>query len=108
MHTSITLDRIDKQIVAETVQDVEPILDRNRELRSVQQKSDWGRHIASIPNVILTKWLNEEYARGNVSIRLFSPDFDKLVERKLKDPEWAYLRTDAPSSQVQIGGLSWL
>jgi hypothetical protein len=63
------------------------------------QKSDWGRHVASIPNVILTRWLNEEYERGNVTIRLFGPEMDALVDRKLKDPEWAFLRTD--SAQVQ-------
>ena len=34
-----------------------------------------------------------------MSIRLFGPEMDALVDRKLKDPEWAYLRTD--SAQVQ-------
>jgi len=85
--------------VAESVQDVEPILERNRQLRAERQKSDWGRHVASIPPVILTKWLNEEYARGNFHIRAFGAEMDELVTRKLKDPEWAYLRTD--SAQVQ-------
>ena len=51
-------------IVAETMQDVEPILERNKVLRSLRQKGDWGRHVATIPNVILVKWLNEEDARG--------------------------------------------
>ncbi len=81
------------------VQDVEPILERNKALRSQSQRSDWGRHVAEIPNVIMTRWLNEEWARGNVSIKLFGPEMDALVDRKLKDPEWAYLRTD--STQVQ-------
>jgi hypothetical protein len=81
------------------VQDVEPILERNKELRSQTQRSDWGRHVAEIPNVIMTRWLNEEWARGNVTIKLFGPEMDALVARKLKDPEWAYLRTD--SAQVQ-------
>jgi hypothetical protein len=63
-------------------------------LRSQPQTSDWGRHIASIPNVILVKWLNEEHARGNVALRLFSEEFNRLIAKKLKDPEWAYLRTD--------------
>ena len=85
--------------IVETVQDVEPILDLNKALRDIPQKSDWGRHVARIPNVILTRWLNEEYAKGNVNIRLFSEEMNKIVERKLKDPEWAYLRTD--SAQVQ-------
>lgn len=87
----------------ELVQDVEPILERNKELRKEAQKSDWGRHVASIPNVILTRWLNEEWERGNVSIRLFGPEMDALVERKLKDPEWAYLRTDSAHIQSFLG-----
>jgi hypothetical protein len=85
------------------VQDVEPILERNKELRSQRQRSDWGRHVAEIPNVILTRWLNEEWARGNVSLRLFGPEMDALVDRKLKDPEWAYLRTDSAQVQSFLG-----
>lgn len=100
MDTRFRLDPGEKLIVIENVQDVEPILERNKELRSIEQKSDWGRHIASIPNIIMTRWLNEEYQRGNVSLRMFSKEFDELVERKLKDPEWAYLRTDKKTSAV--------
>lgn len=91
---------LDGDLVAvESIQDVEPILEHNKRLRAETQRSDWGRHVASIPNVILTKWLNEEWARGNVTLKLFGPEMDALVERKLKDPEWAFLRTD--SAQVQ-------
>jgi hypothetical protein len=86
-------------MAVKSVQDVEPILEHNKVLRSQTQRSDWGRHIAEIPNVIMTRWLNEEWARGNVSVRLFGPEMDAIVARKLKDPEWAYLRTD--SAQVQ-------
>ena len=86
-------------VTIEHIQDVEPILEQNKALRSIEQKSDWGRHVASIPNVIMTRWLNEEYERGNVSIKMFGPEMDALVERKLKDPDWAFLRTD--SAQVQ-------
>lgn len=98
METRVTLDRApkarDSLIVVESMQDVEPILEHNRALRSEPQKSDWGRHIATIPNVILMRWLNEEHARGNTSLRLFSEEYKKLLATKLRDPEWAYLRTD--------------
>ena len=94
METRITLDRGERLIVAETTQDVEPILERNKLLRGEPQTGDWGRHIATIPNVILVKWLNEEHARGNVALRLFSKEFDAVVARKLRDPEWRYLRVD--------------
>lgn len=92
MLTRLSLDRGEKLIVAETMQDVEPILERNKALQGEAQRSDWGRHVASIPNVILVKWLNEEHARGNTSLRLFSPEFDALIARKLQDPEWRHLR----------------
>jgi len=94
METRLTLDRGEKLIVAETIQDVEPILERNHVLRSQPQKSDWGRHIACIPNVILVRWLNEEYARGNVSLRMFSKGFDALVAKQLRDPGWKHLSVD--------------
>jgi hypothetical protein len=58
------------------------------------QKSDWGRHVASIPLNIINQWLNEEWARGNVGLRLAGPEFDAMVARKLRDPDWRFLRTD--------------
>lgn len=79
---------------------VEEILARNAELRKEEQRSDWGRHVASIPNSIYVQWLNEEYQKGNKTLRLFTPEFDALVERKLRDPDWFYLRTDRPALQA--------
>lgn len=94
MQTKITLDRGEKLIVVESAQDVEPILERNKLLRSMPQKSDWGRHVATIPNVIMVRWLNEAYAAGNIGLRMYSREFDDLVAKKLRDPDWKYLRTD--------------
>jgi hypothetical protein len=93
------LDRDGSRLVIEHVQDVAPILDWNSEARRDEQHSDWGRHIARIPNVIYVKWLNEEHARGNTGLRLFTPEFDAIVQQKLNDPDWAYLRTDKPALQ---------
>lgn len=98
MRTRLILDQApkarDSLIVAESIQDVEPILEHNKALRSQEQKSDWGRHIATVPNVIMVRWFNEEQQRGNVTLRMFSREFHQLVKRKLQDPEWKYLRTD--------------
>lgn len=91
------LHRDGDKVAIEHVQDVEPILERNKMLRGEEQRSDWGRHVASIPNVIYVKWLDEEHARGNTSLRMFTPEFDLIVQKKLQDPEWAYLRTDKPA-----------
>ena len=67
VHTQWVADG--KYLVVNRVQDVEPILERNKVLRGIAQPSDWGRHVATIPNVILERWFNEEWQRGNVSIR---------------------------------------
>jgi hypothetical protein len=93
MRTDVMLDHTGT-VIASTTQDVEPILEHNKQLRGEPQRSSWGRHVASIPNVILVRWLNEEHARGNTQLRMFTREFDELVARKLADPDWAYLRTD--------------
>jgi hypothetical protein len=89
--TRLFLDRSDGTIIAETRQDVAPILDRNRALQSEPQRSDWGRHVATIPNVVIVKWMNEEGA--NV-LRMSGPEFGQFIRRKLADPDWRHLRTD--------------
>jgi hypothetical protein len=92
MQTFVLLDH-SGTVIASTTQDVEPILARNARLRERPQHGEWGRHVASIPNVILLKWLNEEHARGNTALRLFTREFDTLIARKLADPDWVYLKT---------------
>jgi hypothetical protein len=92
--TRLHVDRGEGIIVAERWQDVEDIIEHNKRLQSEPQRSDWGRHIASIPNIFLEQWLNEEWRRGNTSIRLFSEEFNRLIARKLRDPDWRFLRTD--------------
>jgi hypothetical protein len=37
--------------------------------------------------VILLRWLNEEYVRGNTQLRMFTREFDELVAKKLRDPD---------------------
>lgn len=91
------LDSNGKDLAIEHVQDVEPILEWNKEARRDEQRSDWGRHVARIPNVIYVKWLDEEHAKGNTSLRMFSKEFDAIVQKKLADPDWAYLRVDRPA-----------
>jgi len=102
MQTVIVPLKEKRHIVVYSTDDVEDILEHNKQLRTMDQPSDWGRHIARIPNIICTKWLNECWQRGR-DIRYLSAEWDALVARKLKDPEWAYLRTDAPSRVVGYG-----
>ncbi len=83
----------DGQAIVRTTEDVEPVLEHNRHLRSETQRSDWGRHVASVPPVVLLGWLHEEWERGN-DIKYLSPEYYALVWRKLNDPDWVNLRTD--------------
>ncbi len=94
MRTDLVLDRGEKKIAAVTTQDVEPILEHNAALRREAQRGAWGRHVATVPHVVLVQWLNEDYARGNRGLRMFTPEFYALVARKLQDPAWKHLRTD--------------
>jgi hypothetical protein len=88
------LDRAERLIHFARWQDVEGIIENNKRLQTTPQKSDWSRHVASIPNVILEQWLNEEYRRGNVSLRPYTKEFDNIIAKKLRDPDWRWLRTD--------------
>lgn len=93
--TRVKTDTTERKYHFERIQDVEPILEHNKLLRTMPQKSDWGRHVASIPNVIYEKWFNEYNAgRSKPDLSMFGPEFSAFVEQKLKDPDWAYLRVD--------------
>ena len=81
-------------LVAESWQDCEDIIENNKKLQGEQQRSEWGRHTASIPCVIINKWLQEEWDRGNVSIAWGSPEFDAIIQKKINDPDWRWLRVD--------------
>jgi hypothetical protein len=91
VQTRFHLDRDGKHFTVEHVQDVAPILARNAQLRAEPQKSDWGRHIASIPNVILVRWMNED---GVNVLGMSSDEWGKYIKRKLDDPDWRHLRVD--------------
>ena len=97
----------DGSLIIESIQDVEDIIEHNHALSMTQQRSDWGRHIASIPNNIIVSWLNEERERGH-HIRFLSKEMDEMVERKLKDPLWSKLRTDWASINRYKHGVTVL
>jgi hypothetical protein len=94
----------EKQTVAVySTDDVEPYLEQNKLLRSMHQPNTDGlKHVASVPNIIMVKWLNEAWQRGQ-NVRYLSPEWDDIVKTKLADPEWAYLRVDAPRHRVGYG-----
>jgi hypothetical protein len=100
MERKLYLDGGEKTLTFVNVQDVEPILDLNKAQRSESQNSDWGRRIARVPNTILLQWFYEEQAKGNTSLQMYTEEFDRLMHRKLQDPDYAYLRTDKPALQA--------
>jgi hypothetical protein len=93
------LDESEKQYHFLNVQDVEPILDDNKEDRSEAQTGDF-RRVARIPNTILLQWYYEEVHKGNTSLQMYGTEFDEIIKRKLQDPDYAYLRTDKKPSII--------
>lgn len=77
--------------VIETVQDVAPILERNKALQNADD-GGWSptrdlRRAATIPDIIILKWRNEE------GIDVFDPNHWPAVRRKLNSSEYRWLRT---------------
>jgi len=75
----------------ETVQDVAPILERNKALQNADDRG-WSasrelRRAASIPDIIVLKWRTEE------GIDVFDPNDWPAVKRKLNSSEYSWLRT---------------
>lgn len=78
------------RLIHNVVQDVAPILKRNKALQNCGDngygKSRDFRRVASIPLVVVDKWLRE-------GVDIFNPDHAKEVKRRLNSSEWAHLRT---------------
>lgn len=76
-----------------TTQDVEPILESNKQRQTsgydgYMDREKAFRHAAHIPDVVWMKWKIEE------GIDIFNKDHLPAIKRKLDDPEWRHLRTD--------------
>jgi hypothetical protein len=70
--------------------DVEPTIERNKKLQSEPQKSESFHHIASIPAIVIEKWMAES---GVPLLSMPSYEFQRFIRKKLRDPEWAFLKT---------------
>ena len=78
----------------ETVQDVSPILDGNKDRANSDEYTKHGFkkdmwHYASIPIVVQERWLNE-YGSQNWPLK---PGNEKLLFKLLNSPDWRYLKT---------------
>ena len=94
-----------KGFAIETFQDVAPYLRANKrmyhehQLTKSQPKAAaeaLGWHKASIPEVILHKFMKEFQAmrKDPFPPRLSDKDFKEFLAKKLRDPDWRYLRVD--------------
>jgi len=91
------------QVIFRTLQEVQPILDVNKDKRNLSDRG-WCaggdmRRVASIPNVVIAQWLQE-------GIDVWSGDQQDAVARKLNDPDYFYLRT-APGHLGPVGDGSY-
>lgn len=103
MKTEIVKLTEKRTIAVYSTDDVEPVLDHNKLLQTLEQTNTDGlKHTHSIPPIVLVKWLNEEWSRGS-NVRYLSKEFDEIILKKLKDPEWAFLRVGGPSHRVGYG-----
>lgn len=89
--TEAEYDPVDDILTIHNYQDCEPTIKLNKELYN---KGDGGygptrewRRAASIPNIILEKWLLEE------NIKWWDSEDTPKMMAKLDDPEYRYLRT---------------
>ncbi len=85
-------DHSTQQTTIERVQDVQPTLDRNKQLANDSSYKQQGMkdsflHVAHIPMVVIEKWLIED------GIDVFNPEHYNRVRLKLNSNEYQYLRT---------------
>jgi hypothetical protein len=74
----------------ESVQDVEPILERNKALQNHHDGYTPSRdfkHVACIPPIVELLW------RSKYGVDVYDKNHQPAVRRLLNDPEWRYLRT---------------
>lgn len=84
---TVEYDDGEDRVVYKRFQDVEPLLDMNKRL----QASPWSRketmwHAASIPNIIVEKWLRE------LGVNVLRRDHWPAVRKLLNSNEYRYLR----------------
>ena len=99
-------DKLTGASVIETIQDLAPYIAANKRMYDENQinksSSSWrkdttmGWHKASIPNLILHKWMMEfkNMTGAATPPTLHNEEFKKFMARKLRDPEYRYLRVD--------------
>ena len=73
-------------------QDVEAVFDDNKRMQNGEKQVGEMRLTAQIPPIFILKWLNEEHARGNIGLKFADKEFDQIIFKKLRDPDYKWLR----------------
>ena len=82
-HTKIT--------TIESMQDVEPFIEKNKALHNTDYqrqgiKNEW-MHAATIPNIVQMKWLKE------YGVDIYNKEHMPKIRKLLNDPDYRYLKT---------------
>lgn len=88
VQTRVSVNSSERLIVVERLQDVEDIIERNKQLQGEEQTGDM-RLIASIPAIIIERWMKED---GVNYLALPNDEFARLIKRKINDPDYRWLR----------------
>lgn len=93
LHEEMTWDPSEEIMVVRSSQDVDAILDHNKERENYGISGDGYnadrsmRYVAEIPLILVEKWLREE------GLNVYRDDHWERLRAKLNDPEYRYLRT---------------
>lgn len=92
MIQTFSYDDLADEVTIRTSQNVKPYLEENKRLQTENPyfQSRSAKRIASIPNHVTYKWLQED---GVYWPRLPKHEKRKYLARKLNDPDYRYLRT---------------
>lgn len=89
-------DAQDDTVTLQTVEDVSPILERNKALFAMtDENARWGEwsHVATIPDTLLEEWIKDGTLQWEPGKRSLSFKDQREALRKLDDPEFLKLRT---------------
>jgi len=92
LRKALLSDQGDGKIRVRYVEDVEPILERNKALqnnpgRYERQKKAGLVHVGSIPPTVQIEWMRR------YGVNIYDKNATKKVMALLNSPEWSYLKT---------------
>lgn len=87
----------DGSITVRTYQDVEPVVEHNK-VRQTDGSNGYGksrelRHLATIPDNVVMKWLMDAHVAPGVYMRWKKRERMAFYRKHLNNPDWQYLRS---------------